>query len=123
MTFCSSHDFCGFATITSGLFSEFAKKLECLSPMKRQSGDAQKLPFWECFSMVIGGCLPSQRKRLSRAVNTLRYLLGKKKATVKDLESLAGLLNFLNRAIFPGRAFTHRMYAKFAGARDRGLHS
>ena len=31
------------------------------------------------------------------------------------MQSLTGLLNFLCRAIHPGRAFTHRMYAKFSG--------
>ena len=37
-----------------------------------------------------------------------------KKATVKDLQVLAGTLNFLNKAIVPGRVFTRHMYAKYA---------
>ena len=45
----------------------------------------------------------------------LRSFLDKKKATLKDLEKLASHLNFLNRAIVPGRALTRRMYAKFSG--------
>ena len=48
-----------------------------------------------------------------RALNWLMSLTDKKKATVNELESLTGLLNFLNHAVFPGRAFTRRMYAKF----------
>ena len=43
----------------------------------------------------------------------LNYILDAKKVKVKDLEVLTGYLNFLNRAIFLGRAFTRRMYAKF----------
>ena len=39
----------------------------------------------------------------------------KNKATVHELQQLCGFLNFLNRAIFPGRAFTRIMYSKFAG--------
>ena len=31
-----------------------------------------------------------------------------------ELQSCAGLLNFLNKAIHPGRAFTQHMYAKFS---------
>ena len=50
-----------------------------------------------------------------RAINQLNALLDRKKATVKELESLAGLLNFLHKAVVPGRAFTRRMYAKFSG--------
>ena len=40
----------------------------------------------------------------------------KTKATIKELQSLAGHLNFINHAVVPGRAFTHRMYAKFSGS-------
>ena len=43
----------------------------------------------------------------------LDYLLGKRKATVGELERLAGFLNFLNKAVVLGRTFTRRMYAKF----------
>ena len=42
------------------------------------------------------------------------HLVSKKKATVQDLQSLAGLLNFLNKVIYPGHAFTRCMYSKFA---------
>ena len=55
-------------------------------------------------------CIPEE-KRL-KAVNQLRLILSKKKATIKQIQSLTGLLNFLNRAIVPGRAFTRRMYNK-----------
>ena len=34
---------------------------------------------------------------------------------VIKLQKLTGHLNFINRAIVPGRAFTRRMYAKFSG--------
>ena len=65
-----------------------------------------------------------------RALNLLRNFIDKKKATVRQIQSLAGL-NFLNRAIFPGKAFTHRMYAKYkslgqnqngSGAGSTGIH-
>ena len=52
-------------------------------------------------------------KRL-RAINMLELVINKKKATLKELQRLAGYLNFLTRAIFPGRMFTRRMYSKFA---------
>ena len=46
-------------------------------------------------------------------------MLDKKSATVRELQGLAGLLNFLHRAIVPGRAFTRRMYAKFSHIIDK----
>ena len=42
----------------------------------------------------------------------LLYFKEKRKATVHEIQQLAGFLNFLNKAIIPGRAFTRRMYAK-----------
>ena len=48
-----------------------------------------------------------------RAVELLNIFVQKRKATVKDMQCLAGYLNFLMRAIFPGQTFTRRMYAKF----------
>ena len=49
------------------------------------------------------------------AVVMLKSLVDRKKAKVLKLQQLCGFLNFLNRAIFPGRAFTRKMYSKFAG--------
>ena len=57
--------------------------------------------------------IPLEKRQ--RAQELLKNLLAKKRATVKELQQLAGYLNFLNRAIFPGGVFTRRMYAKFSG--------
>ena len=54
-----------------------------------------------------------------QAINILQSLMDRKKATVKELQRIAGLLNFFNRAIVPGQAFTRRMYAKFSGFVDK----
>ena len=48
-----------------------------------------------------------------RAVKLLKTFIDKKKATVRDLQVLCGYLNFLNRAVHPGRTFVRRMYSKF----------
>ena len=47
------------------------------------------------------------------ALDMLNKILDSKKATLKEVEKLAGYLNFLNCAIVSGRVFTCRMYAKF----------
>ena len=54
-----------------------------------------------------------------KARKLLEYFQDKKKATVKQLQVLTGYLNFLSKAIFPGRAFTRRIYAKYSGAKDK----
>ena len=56
--------------------------------------------------------IPEQKK--SRAIDMLQTLVNKKKATVKELQELCCYLNFLNRAVYPGRIFTRRMYAQYS---------
>ena len=56
--------------------------------------------------------IPEQKR--VKALNWLRMINANRKAKVKDLEKLTGLLNFLNRALFAGRAFTRHMYAKYS---------
>ena len=57
--------------------------------------------------------VPEQKKR--KAIQMLNNVLAKKKLTVREVQQLTGTLNFLNKAIVPGRAFTRRMYSKLEG--------
>ena len=50
-----------------------------------------------------------------KALNLLEEILNSRKTTIKKLQQVTGLLNFISRAIILGRAFTRRMYAKFSG--------
>ena len=54
-------------------------------------------------------------EKRTETLQMVHLFCDKKKATVKELQKLAGHLNFINRAVVPGCAFTRRMYAKFAG--------
>ena len=56
----------------------------------------------------------TEEKRV-KTLNMVQSLMDRKSATIKEIQSLAGLLNFLNRVIYPGRAFTRRMYSKLSG--------
>ena len=58
-------------------------------------------------------CVPEE-KRL-RVLSLLESFINKDKATIKQMQSLAGLLNFICKAVTPGRTFTRRMYLKFTG--------
>ena len=71
--------------------------------------------------IFLGILLDGERLLLSipldkrdKALKLLRDITGKKKITVKQLQVLTGYLNFLTKAIPPGRTFTRRMYAKYA---------
>ena len=58
--------------------------------------------------------LPAEKRR--RAIEMLEIFVDKsrEKATVKQLQKLCGFLNFINKAVLPGRTFTRRMYAKYS---------
>ena len=50
--------------------------------------------------------------KVDKAMGMLRFGLSNKKVTIKMIQRLAGTLNFLNRAVIPGRVFTRGMYSK-----------
>ena len=56
--------------------------------------------------------IPEEKR--DKALVMLELFSDKRKSTVKHLQVLTGYLNFLSRAIVPGRAFTRRIYAKFS---------
>ena len=71
--------------------------------------------------IFLGILLDGERLLLSipldkrdKALKLLRDIMGKRKITVMQLQVLTGYLNFLTKAIPPGRTFTRRMYAKYA---------
>ena len=61
--------------------------------------------------------VPEEKK--CKALNWLNYMISKRTVRVKEMERRAGLLNFINKAVVPGRTFTRRMYAKFTKTRDQ----
>ena len=51
------------------------------------------------------------KEKIMRDRQLIQDTLAKKKITIKELQKLTGFLNFLGRAIVPGRTFTRRLYA------------
>ena len=51
--------------------------------------------------------------KVNSALQLINRICSKKKATVKELQTLAGTLNFLHKAIVPDHAFTRRIYNKY----------
>ena len=63
-------------------------------------------------------CIPKEKR--TRALSQLNWIKSKKKVTIKEIQCLTGLLNFLNKAIVPGRVFTRQMYAKLRLKDNKG---
>ena len=74
---------------------------------------------WPCTQLTFLGMgldgvnhlLTVPEDKRTKARNMLKKMVVSRKATVKQIQSITGLLNFIGKAIFPGRAFTRRMYA------------
>ena len=58
-----------------------------------------------------GHMIVMPEEKCVKAVNMLLKMADAKKTTVLKLQQLTGLLNFLCRAVVPGRAFTREMYS------------
>ena len=51
------------------------------------------------------------QEKLDRSRSAVTAMLGRNKTTLKELQSLLGLLNFVCLVIFPGRCFLRRLFA------------
>ena len=58
--------------------------------------------------------------KIRKAKRLIRIVLDKKKVTLLTLQQLCGYLNFLCKAIVPGRVFTRRLYA-FTSSKEKLL--
>ena len=76
--------------------------------------------FWADTSMIFLGLLIDAVcqmvfvpiEKLIKGRQMIKDIISKKskKTTIRELQQLCGFLNFLGRAIVPGRAFTRRLY-------------
>ena len=81
-------------------------------------------PFMTFLGMLLNGrsltlSIPEDKRK--DALGLVQMFRDRKKATIKELQRLAGHLNFINRTIVPGRVFTTRMHAKFTGSTFKKL--
>ena len=55
-------------------------------------------------------CVPEEKRQ--KALDLLDWTVNKKKVTIKFIQRLSGVLNFLTKAIVPGSTFVREMYTK-----------
>ena len=79
----------------------------------------EKTEWASCRVVFLGILIDGKSKHLAipvekvgKALDQLNWAIDKKKVTIKFIQRLTGILNFLNKAIVPGRAFTRGMYQK-----------
>ena len=65
-------------------------------------------------------CIPQDKLLTGKFI--IDKALMKRSITLWQLQQICGFLNFLSKAIIPGRAFTRRMYTFGSGVRAKHLH-
>ena len=101
--------------ICDGMVQEFLVVCDLIGcPVSIEKTEAA-LPWMVFLGILMDGSkkllvIPFEKK--VKALNLLNYALSKKKVTIRFVQQLAGTLNFLNRAMVPGRVFTRGMYHK-----------
>ena len=93
-------------------FLDMCKQINCPVAEEKTELATTDIVFLGVLLNGILHCLSIPEDKRRKAVNRLQLMMSKKKAKIKEIQSLTGILNFFNRAIVPGRAFTRRMYAK-----------
>ena len=86
--------------------------------------------FWATSQLIFLGmwldtekqliCIPIEK--VQKAQGLIEQVMNKEKITLLLLQRLCGVLNFLCRAIVPGRAFTRRLYAMGKGCSQPHHH-
>ena len=87
---------------------------------------------WACTMLVFLGLLINTVTqtvslpidKITKVLTHIEQILqpGRKKITLLELQRLCGSLNFVCRAVVPGRAFTRRLYSKMSGVRKPSHH-
>ena len=108
-----------FAALTAWLcdrmmkiFLDICEEIRCPISKEKTVWSTQLIVF---LGVLLNGLLSiislPQEKKL-KVVTLLRTAIQNKKVTIKFVQQLMRMLNFLNKAIVPGRAFTWGMYQK-----------
>ena len=65
-------------------------------------------------------CIPEDK--IFKATLLMKHMIEKKKTTLRELQQLCGFLNFLSKAIVPGRTFTRRLYNLLTNCKAKKPH-
>ena len=92
------------------IFLQTCKEIGFPVSLDKTEGPTQTITFLGLLIDLVNKrvCLPLQK--VEKAKSLIDRMVSKKKTTLRELQQLCGFLNFLNKAIIPGRTFTRRIY-------------
>ena len=105
-------------------FLEICKQINFPVSMDKTFWGTTKLVFLGLLIDTINQliCVPTEKIEKARfLIEKTLQKKKKKKITLHDLQSITGFLNFLGKAVVPGRAFTRRLYVTQQNAEDKNM--
>ena len=103
------------------VFLEICGKISCPISLEKTERANALIVFLGILIDGINLVLSIPLEKCRKARELLMCAIAKRKVTVKFVQKLTGTLNFLNKAIIPGRAFTRRMYSRIAVVDKKGF--
>lgn len=97
------------------IFMEICEELNLPLSKDKTQWATQIMIFLGLLINTVSQTISIPLDKVERGKKELDIMIRSKKVTVRQIQSLAGLLNFFCRAIVPGRAFTRRLYSRIAG--------
>ena len=101
-------------------FLEICSKIGCPVALEKTEYASTHCVF---LGMLLDGVnhriIVPEEKRI-KALNLIRWVCERKKVTIVIVQRLTGVLNFLTKAIVPGRTFTRAMYDKLKLCDNKG---
>ena len=94
------------------IFLSICAEVNCPMSEEKTEGPFPVLVFLGTLLNGVMHTLSIPVDKVEKATYMLKWAIDKKKVTIKFVQQLTGTLNFLNRAIVPGHAFTRGLYSK-----------
>ena len=91
------------------IFKQICEQIKFPLSLDKTETATQIIIFLGMLLNTVDQTISIPEAKRSKAVQMLRKVIDSEKVTVLTLQQLTGLLNFISRAIVPGRAFTRRM--------------
>ena len=93
-------------------FLDFCKEINCLVSLEKTEWATPLITFLGILLNGKANTLSIPVEKQEKAVRLLEWAIHKRKVTIHFIQRLTGTLNFLNKAIVPGRTFLRAMYNK-----------
>ena len=101
-------------------FLEICQNIGCPVALDKTEWGTTQIVF---LGILLDGrrhCLMVPEEKVQKALRLLEWVRSSAKITIKTVQKLTGTLNFLSRAIVPGRTFTRSMYDKLKTSDSKG---